>query len=120
MSSCGLPLSPSAISPMRFCPLAPTGAVRPTHSPAAAGLTNTLTMSVINTGDLPLNGSAVVGAPFALVSGSPYSVAAGQTGAVTVSFLPVMAGVFNDNVIFTSNGGGSTNPVTGTGLTPGR
>jgi len=84
------------------------------------GLTNTLTMSVINTGDLPLNGSAVVGAPFALVSGSPYSVPAGQTGTVTVSFLPVVAGVFNDNVIFTSNGGGSTNPVTGTGLTPGR
>ena len=44
----------------------------------------------------------------------------GQTGTVAVSFIPVSAGSFSNAVVFTSNGGNSTNPVTGIGLTPGQ
>ncbi len=84
------------------------------------GLTNNLTMTIVNTGDLVLTGSATVAGPFAIAGGGAFSIGGGQTGTVTVSFRPVVDGTFNNNVVFNSNGGGSTNPVTGVGLTPGR
>ncbi len=70
---------------------------------------------MINTGGLTLTGSVAVSSPFAVSSGSPYNVAPGQTGTVNVSFIPVTAGTFSNNLIFTSNGGNSTNLVTGQG-----
>jgi PKD repeat protein len=78
------------------------------------GQSSTQTFSVANAGFQTLNGTATVsGTPFAIVSGSPYTVNGGQTGLVTVSFNPVAAGAFTDAVVFASNGGVSTNPVTG-------
>src|SRR5207302_534424 len=44
----------------------------------------------------------------------------GQTGLVKVAFSPVTAGTFNNQVIFISNGGNSTNLLTGTAITPGQ
>ena len=85
----------------------------------ALGQTNTLPFSVINTGGMPLNGTASVGGPFAITNGSPYNVLAGQTGAVMVSYQPLAVGSVTNQVIFNSNGGQSTNQVTGLGLNPG-
>ncbi|MEI6085370.1 MAG: PKD domain-containing protein [Verrucomicrobiota bacterium] len=80
------------------------------------GQTGTLTFQVINTGENPLIGTASAASPYSITSGGSYNLAGGQTGIVTVAFSPVAAGAFNRNVIFNSNGGNSTNAVTGTGL----
>ena len=80
------------------------------------GQTNTQNFAVINTGNATLSGTASVGAPFAVSAGSPYTVAAGGTGTVAVAFLPVGSGGVSNNVIFASNGGSSTNLVTGVGV----
>jgi PKD repeat protein len=71
---------------------------------------------VINTGDETLTGTAQVsagGSPFAVTGGSPFTVNGGQTGLVTVAFSPVAVGAFTNSVEFASNGGASTNTVTG-------
>ena len=71
---------------------------------------------VINTGDETLTGTAQViagGGPFAVTGGSPFTVNGGQTGFVTVAFSPVAVGAFTNSVEFASNGGVSTNAVTG-------
>ncbi len=73
---------------------------------------------VINSGDETLTGTAqvkAVGSPFAVTSGSPFTVGGGQTGLVSVSFSPVATGTFTGSVVFASNGGVSTNAVTGSG-----
>jgi PKD repeat protein len=80
--------------------------------------TGMVSFAVSNAGDLPLNGTATVGSPFFIVSGSPFTVAGGQTQTVTVSFMPPALGAFSNMVVFSSNGGGSTNVVTGNGVPP--
>src|SRR5262249_15871603 len=85
------------------------------YGTVATGQTSNQTFSVINLGDLALSGTVTGAGPFAVTAGNPYNVAAGQTQTVTVGFSPVAAGGFTNNVVFSSNGGGSTNPVTGTG-----
>jgi PKD repeat protein len=82
------------------------------------GTTNSLPFSVINTGYQSLTGTATVGSPFAVTAGSPYTVGVGQTQVVTVSFTPLSTVAFTNTVIFTSNGGSSTNTVIGMGVTP--
>jgi PKD repeat protein len=78
------------------------------------GQSSTQIFFVANTGFQTLNGAATVsGTPFAIVSGSPYTVNGGQTGLVTVSFSPLAAGAFTDSVVFASNGGISSNALTG-------
>ena len=82
------------------------------------GQTNSLSFTVINTGDVSLSGTATSAAPFA-VTGGNYNLVGGQTQAVTVVFAPSSSGPFNGSVIFASDGGNSTNAVSGVGLTPG-
>jgi PKD repeat protein len=83
------------------------------------GQTSNRFFSVINTGGLTLTGSATVAsAPYSITAGSPFSVAPGQTQNVTVAFAPVAAGTFSTNLIVASNGGASTNALTGVGVTP--
>ncbi len=97
---------------------APQLAVQPTSlsfGTLTVGQTGSLAFAVINIGGGSLTGVAAVGGPFSIASGSPFTVAAGQTGTVNVSFSPESAGSFSNSVVFTSNGGGSTNAVTGTG-----
>jgi uncharacterized repeat protein (TIGR01451 family) len=92
-----------------------------TYGAVIIGQTNTQSFAVINTGGVTLNGTVAIqtgGSPFAVSSGSPYSVAPGQTGTVSVAFDPAAPGAFTNAVVFASNGGASTNQVTGTGLTP--
>src|SRR5207253_10121662 len=84
------------------------------------GLSRTQNFQVVNTGGLTLTGSVAATLPFSISSGSPYTVAPGQTGSVSASFSPLSAGHFSNAVIFISNGGNSTNSVTGVGLTPGQ
>jgi PKD repeat protein len=71
---------------------------------------------VINTGDETLIGVANVGdvsTPFSITSGSSFTLGGGQTGLVSVAFNPVTVGSFTSSVEFASNGGVSTNVVTG-------
>jgi uncharacterized repeat protein (TIGR01451 family) len=79
------------------------------------GESSNQTFSVINTGEDTLTGTASAASPFSVVSGSPYNVSGGQTSTVTVSFSPVSAGFFSNSVVFSSNGGNSTNAVFGNG-----
>ena len=82
------------------------------------GQTNSLPFSVINTGGSSLTGTATVSGPFAVTAGGSYTVGAGQTQTVTVSFVPVSGGAFSNAVAFNSNGGNSSNTVTGIGIVP--
>jgi PKD repeat protein len=82
----------------------------------SVGQSSTQSFQVINTGELSLSGSATAGGPFVVASGNPYHVAPGQTSVVQVAFTPGTGGSFSNAVVFTSSGGSSTNPVTGTGL----
>ncbi len=83
------------------------------------GLSNSLTFSVINTGQAALSGTATSAGPFSVTGGASYNVAGGQTQTVTVAFAPGSADAFTGSVTFASDGGDSTNAVTGTGLTVG-
>ncbi|HEY6167374.1 MAG TPA: PKD domain-containing protein, partial [Verrucomicrobiae bacterium] len=84
------------------------------------GQTNTLAFQLVNPGQLTLTGAVATAQPFAIAGGSPFSIAPGATSQVLVSFAPTNAANFTNAAVFTSNGGGSTNSVTGTGLTPGQ
>ncbi len=82
------------------------------------GQAGTLTFAAANTGDALLTGNVTTTGPFTITAGSSLNINPGQTQTVTVSFAPVTAGVFGSAVVFTTNGGHSTNAVTGIGVTP--
>jgi len=79
------------------------------------GVTASNTFTVSNTGCGTLNVTVAVSGAFA-VAPSGFSVAGGESRPVTVTFTPAAPGGFNAAVIFSSNGGASTNAVSGTGL----
>ncbi|NQU09894.1 choice-of-anchor D domain-containing protein [bacterium] len=88
------------------------------YGTVAVGQSPELAFQVANTGGQTLNGSATLlagGTPFTVTGGGSFSVPAGQTSAVSVAFAPSAAGAFTNQVVFASNGGASTNEVTGTG-----
>jgi uncharacterized repeat protein (TIGR01451 family) len=89
------------------------------YGAVTVGLTNTLPFSVINTGDLALTGTVATASPFAISGANSYTVQPGQTGTVQVSFIPTGAGTFSNSVVFSSNGGVSTNAVMGMGVVAG-
>lgn len=74
--------------------------------------------TVRNAGGGTLTGTASTStkAPFSIVSGSPFSLRAGQSSSVVVSFCPTTTGLSNSNVSFFSNGGNLSRPVSGTGV----
>jgi PKD repeat protein len=78
---------------------------------------STQTFHVANMGGQTLTGTASTALPFSIKAGSPFSVPVGQTGVVQVVFAPSAAGVFSNAVVFASNGGNSTNTVTGSAVT---
>ncbi len=82
------------------------------------GESGTLTFSVVNAGNATLAGIAAVGAPFSITTGSAYNVGPGGTTLVTVVFSPLAQVAYSNKVVFSSNGGYSSNSVTGSGLTP--
>ncbi len=81
----------------------------------AVGSSADRTFTVQNTGGGTLTGSASTSAPYSVISGSPFSLAAGASQAVVVRFSPTATGTFTGNVSFTSNGGNVSPGVTGVG-----
>jgi hypothetical protein len=81
------------------------------------GVTSNLTFSVRNAGGATLTGTASVPAPFSVVSGGTYSLAANQSQNVTVRFSPATVGPASAAITFTG-GGGVTAAVTATGTLP--
>src|SRR5262249_50383450 len=82
------------------------------------GQTSTKTLQLTNSGGGVLAGSASTTPPFAIQSGSPFSLTNGETRTLTVAFSPTASGSASTAVVFASNGGGSTNRLLGVGLTP--
>src|SRR5207244_131995 len=82
------------------------------------GQTPTASFQTVNSGGLPLTGNAAVSLPFNIQSGGSLNLSPAQTGTVVVSFSPSTVGNFSNAVVFSSNGGNSTNAVTGSGFTP--
>jgi hypothetical protein len=78
-----------------------------------ANVTNSFTVKNVGTGTL--SGTATVVSPFFIISGTNYSLGAGQTQAVMVVFSPVVASNYNQGVNFT--GGGGTNVTVSGGAT---
>jgi fibronectin-binding autotransporter adhesin len=82
-----------------------------------AGSSSSLVFVVTNSGAALLTGTAAVGGlPYAVSGGASYSVAAGGSSNVTIGFTPTLAQTYPDSVTFQSNGGGSTNVLTGYGF----
>jgi PKD repeat protein len=101
--------------------LPPQLTVNPTNldfGSVVLGQTNLQSFQVVNSGGLVLTGGVSTLQPFAIQSGSPFTLASGQTGLVSVSFSPASASSFSNAVAFASNAGNRTNALTGIGLTP--
>jgi hypothetical protein len=79
------------------------------------------TFTVKNTTSATVTGGASVGAPFSIVSGGTFTLAAGASQNVVVRFRPTAAGSFAGNVNFTAQGDTIARGVTGstTGLPDG-
>lgn len=84
----------------------------------ATGSSSQSTFVVTNIGGTAATGgtATVNGGPSTIVSGSTFTLTAGASTNVVVQFAPLAAGGFTNSVIAaTTNGGTSTNTVTGTG-----
>src|SRR5207244_6411860 len=81
------------------------------------GQTVSAGFQVVNAGGLDLSGNITTTSPFAIPDPG-FILPPGGTGYVEVTFSPTSAGNISNVVVFTSNGGNSTNTVTGIGLTP--
>ena len=94
-------------------------------SPASYGFGSVITGTVAqatftftNSGLITVSGAASVGtAAYSIISGSPYTVAAGGTATVTVQFAPSLVATYNDTVQFTNGSQFISVPVTGRGTT---
>src|SRR5437899_2693126 len=84
------------------------------------GSTADRTFTVRNAGGGMLTGSASTStsAPFSIVSGGSYNLAAGASQTVTARFQPTAVAIVTGNVNFTYNGGTVSRGLTGTGTNP--
>src|SRR5215831_3937558 len=73
------------------------------------------TFVVQNTSAASITGTATVAAPFSLVSGGSFTVAAGASQTVTIRFRPTTSGTFVSNVVFTAGPDTVSRSVSGTG-----
>jgi uncharacterized repeat protein (TIGR01451 family) len=78
-------------------------------------LPKNLTCTVTNTGTGTLTGTAATVPPFSIVSGTPFSLGAGQSGTLTLRFTPSSASPAEGVLSFSSNGGNPTITLRGTG-----
>jgi subtilisin-like proprotein convertase family protein len=93
----------------------PTITVQPTSlnfGSIQVGTSASQNLYVTNDGGGTLTGSATVSSPFSIVSGGSYSLVAGQSQQVVVSYNPTAAGT-NDAVVNFTGGGGATVGLTG-------
>jgi hypothetical protein len=81
----------------------------------ATETTTDQTFTVQNTGGGTLTGSASVAGPFSIISGGSYSLGAGQSQTVTVSYSPTTAGTSSQTITF-SGGAGASVTLNGTAL----
>ncbi|MGA2139353.1 MAG: M36 family metallopeptidase [Verrucomicrobiia bacterium] len=80
------------------------------------GATAQASFTVTNSGTGPLTGTASgASGAFTIVSGSAYSISPRSSANVVVQFAPTSLATFSNSLIFASDGGNSTNLVTGTG-----
>lgn len=77
-----------------------------------AGATTNQTFTVSNIGSGTLTGTISVTAPYAVVSGGSYSLNAGQSQPVTISYSPMVVGT-NTQTAVLSGGGGASALLTG-------
>ena len=70
---------------------------------------------VQNTSAASITGTATVAAPFSLVSGGSFTIAAGASQTVTIRFQPTTPGTFASNVVFTVGPDTVSRSVSGTG-----
>ena len=82
--------------------------------PLAMGTAAQTTFTVSNSGDATLHGTASVAAPFAIVSNAVFTVAGWDSVNVIVSFTPFVEN-YSNSVVFLTDGGNSTNTITGWG-----
>jgi PKD repeat protein len=102
--------------------LSSTSSPRLTVSPSSldfgsvgTGQNSSLSFHITNSGGMTLSGTASTASPFAITADNSFSLGSGQSSVVQVGFAPTSAGNFSNVVIFASNGGNSTNSVTGVG-----
>ena len=107
----GLSLLWSTLPPSRIS-VTPTSR---SFGTVALGSSEDRVFTVQNMGASAVSGTATTTAPFSILSGGAYSLAAGQSQQVTVRFTPVSAGTASASVSFTG-GGGSSRAVLGTGV----
>lgn len=79
----------------------------------AVGATSDKSVTVKNAGSGTLTGTATTTAPYSVVSGGSFSLAAGQTATVAVRFSPAASGSFPGTLQVASNGGNAQVPMTG-------
>ena len=73
--------------------------------------------TVTNTGGGTLTGTVSLAAPFAIVGGGAFALAAGESQVVRVRFAPSGGGTHTASLAFASNAGTVWRPVSGEGLT---
>src|SRR5665213_38503 len=81
----------------------------------AVGAMADQTITITNTGGGTLSGSEIEAAPFSIVSGGSYNLAAGQSQTITVSYSPTAAGT-NSQVVTFNGGAGASSALTGTAV----
>ncbi len=109
-SSCSTAASGVAQADFSVTPAATTN-----FGSIAVGSSADATFTVQNTSTTSLTGTASVGAPYSIVSGGSFSLAAGASQVVTVRFRPTAAGTFAGNVNFAASGDTLSRVLTGTG-----
>ena len=99
-------------------PVLSTGLTSLSFGAVQVGSSKDLTLTVTNTGAGTLTGTTTPSASFSVVSGSAFSLSAGQSQTVTVRFVPNTATAFGGQLSIASNGGSSTVQLVGTGTVP--
>lgn len=83
---------------------------------ATTGVYVQATFTVFNSGGQTLTGNAAVaGTGFSMLGATNFTVAGGASTGLTVRFRPFLLQAYTGDVVFTSNGGRSTNELAGTG-----
>jgi hypothetical protein len=107
-SQCTAPVSAPARADIT---VSPTTAID--FGTTTVGTATDISLTVKNVTTTSLVGSASVGSPFSIVSGSSFSLAPGASQPVVVRLLSSAAGTFASNVNFSANGDSLSVTVTG-------
>ena len=85
------------------------------------GSTSQASLIVSNRGSALLIGTVGVPGPnFGIIAGDSYTLQPGEWQPLVIGFTPLALQAYSNNLVFDSNAGGSTNPLTGRGVLPAR